>query len=193
MGAQSDADRGTELLDLLARTFDHAGLIVAGIADDQLASPTPCREWDVQTLLGHMTGVVVNMGRGASDDELLAVADYRLDSDRAGRFISEVDQTLAAWSERGLSGEVDVGGGPMPAQMAIGINLVDTATHSWDLARATGQDEELPGDLAVLILGISRGFVSDELRAVVGFDAAVDVVADASSTAKLVAFLGRRP
>jgi len=88
---------------------------------------------------------------------------------------------------------VDAGGGPMPVRTAIGINLVDTATHSWDLARATGQVEELPDEIAVPILGIGRGFVSDELRTVVGFDAAVPVGDDASPTAMLVAFLGRQP
>jgi uncharacterized protein (TIGR03086 family) len=190
-GTEEDEERA--LLASLAQTFDHASSIVAGVAEDQIAVATPCPAWDVQTLLGHMTGVIVNMGRGASGRELLGAVDCPLDDDRGGRFRSEVDQTLAAWSARGLNGDVDVGGGPMPARMAIGINLTDTAAHSWDLARATGQDEELPDELAPLILGICTGFLTDDLRDVIGFDAAVPVDADATGTAKLVAFLGRRP
>ena len=73
MGAPPDADQIVALLDGLAQTFDHAATIVTGVADDQLASSTPCREWDVQTILDHMTGVAVNMGCGASGEELLAM------------------------------------------------------------------------------------------------------------------------
>lgn len=193
VGTEPVAEPDAALLDSLAWTFDHAASIVAGVTDDQLTDPTPCRGWDVATLLGHMTGVVVNMGRGASGEELPAVAYYRLGADRARQFRTEADRTLAAWSTPGLHGSVDVGGGPMPVRTAIGINLVDTATHSWDLARATGQVEELPEEIAVPILGIGRGFVSDELRTVVGFDAAVPVGDDASPTTMLVAFLGRQP
>ena len=72
-GARPATDQSVALLDSLAQTFDHAASIVAGIAEDQLGSPTPCREWDVQTILDHMTAVVVNRGRGASGEELLAM------------------------------------------------------------------------------------------------------------------------
>lgn len=63
----------------------------------------------------------------------------------------------------GLDDEVNIGAGPMPVQAAVSINLLDTATHSRDLARATGQNEDLP------------------------------VGNDATATAQLVAFLGRQP
>ena len=70
---------------------------------------------------------------------------------------------------------------------------MDTSTHAWDLARATGQPEDLPAELASLILEICHSFVTDEIRNFAGFAPAVGVSADASSTTKLVAFLGRKP
>ena len=42
---------------------------------------------------------------------------------------------LAAWTARGLEGQIDIGAGPMPAVAGISINLLDTTTHSWDIAR----------------------------------------------------------
>jgi uncharacterized protein (TIGR03086 family) len=183
-----------DLLDALAQTFDHAGKVVAGVGADQLDAPTPCREWDVRTLLAHTMGVIANIGRGARGEKLLADMNaFPLEADLATQFRTEADRTLSAWSVRGLEGEVDIGAGPMPAQIGISINLVDTATHSWDIARATGQDGNLPDELAGTALAVGQGFINDDVRSFAGFEPAVPVAGDAGPTDRLVAFLGRQP
>lgn len=183
-----------EQLDALSQTFDHAAKVIAGVGPDQLDAPTPCREWTVRSLLAHTTGVVINMGRGASGRELLPdINAVALDTDVGTQFRAEADRTLAAWKARGLEGEVDIGAGPMPVPAGLGINLLDTATHSWDIARATGQSADLPDELATTVLAVARGIVSDDIRTFAGFDPAVAVAAGASPTDQLVAFLGRRP
>ena len=184
-----------ELLEALSESFDHANKVVGGVQPDQLDAATPCTEWDVRALLGHTVGVVVNMGRGASGSELLpSIEGFQIDTaDPGTQFRTESDRTLAAWSTRADDDEVNVGAGPMPAKVALGINLLDTATHSWDVARATGQDANLPDALAMTVLGLCQGFITDDLRQYAGFDPAVAIDADASPTDQLVAFLGRRP
>ncbi len=183
-----------EMLDALSQTFDHATKVVAGVGPDQLDAATPCREWDVRALLAHSLGVIVNAGRGVSGQDLLASTNsYPLDADLAAQFRIEADRTLAAWTTHGLDGEVNIGAGPMPAQAALSVNLIDTATHSWDIAHATSQDGNLPDELAVTILAVAQGFVTDALRGFVGFDAPVPVGSDARPTDQLVAFLGRHP
>jgi uncharacterized protein (TIGR03086 family) len=183
-----------ELLDALSQTFDHAANVVAGVRAEQLDAPTPCREWDLRQLVAHMTGVVVNMGRGASGTELLSdVNALSLGTDVGAQFRTEADRTLGAWTARGLEGEVDIGAGPMPAQAGIGINLLDTATHSWDIARATGQDANLPDALAATVLAVGRSVVTDDTRKFAGIEPAVPVGPDAGPTDQLVAFLGRKP
>ena len=183
-----------EMLDALSQTFDHATKVVAGVGPDQLDAPTPCREWDLRQLLAHTIGVIVNIGRGAGGEELLADLNAMpLDADLATQFRAEADRTLAAWTARGLEGEVNIGAGPMPAMAGISINLLDTATHSWDIARASGQDGTLPEELATKVLAVSRGFITDDTRNPGAFHAAVPVPADAGPTDQLVAFLGRQP
>jgi uncharacterized protein (TIGR03086 family) len=182
-----------ELLDALSESFDHTAKIVAGVQTDQLGAPTPCREWDVRTLVGHTLGVIVNMGRGARGEELLAHNSLPLDADLGAQFRGEALRTLAAWTAHGLEGNVDVGAGPMPAQAAVSINLVDTTAHSWDIARATEQDASLPDELAAMVLTVGQGFITDDLRKRVGFDPPVPVARDARPTEQLVAFLGRQP
>jgi uncharacterized protein (TIGR03086 family) len=184
-----------EMLDALAQTFDHTTKIVSGVRADQLDDPTPCREWPLRTLLAHMTGVVVNMGRGASDRELLpSIEAFEIQpDDLAAQFRTESDRTLAAWRTRSDADQVDVGAGPMPAGVALAINLLDTATHTWDVARSTGQDPNLPDAVAVAALACSRQIVTEQSRGFAGFDPPVSVGADASPTEQLVAYLGRNP
>jgi len=183
-----------DLLDPLSRTFDHATKVISGIGADQFDAATPCRDWDVRALVRHTLGVVVNMGRGASGSELLTdINAVPLEADLAAQFRAEADRTLAAWTARGVEGEVNIGAGPMPVQAGMSINLLDTATHSWDIARATGQDADLPDALAATVLAVSRGFVSDDIRTFAGFDPIVLIDPDAGPTDQLVAFLGRRP
>ena len=76
--------------------------------------------------------------------------------------------------------------------MWAGINLLDTATHTWDLATATGQSAELPDAVATAALEASRTFITPELRPG-RFDDEVPVPPDATATEALVAYLGRRP
>jgi uncharacterized protein (TIGR03086 family) len=182
-----------DLLQKLGETFDHTEDVLRGVRAEHLDRPTPCPDWDVRALVSHFGGVVVNMGRGAGGEALLAPDEaFPVDDDLAGRFRAEADRTLAAWRAQGLDGEVDVGAGPMPASLAVGVNLVDTSTHTWDVAKATGQPADLPDDLATTVLEAAEGFVP-QLREVVGIAPPVPVGDDASPTDRLVAFMGRQP
>ena len=73
----------------------------------------------------------------------------------------------------------------MPASVALGINLLDTAVHSWDVARCTGQDTNLPDTVALAAHACAKQIVSDEIRGFAGFAPAVSTgpgrVADRSA------------
>lgn len=183
-----------EMLDALSQSFDHAAKVMGGVGPDQLDAPTPCRAWDVRTLAAHILGVLTNMDRGARGEALLPNLDaVPLEADLGDQFRALSDRTLEAWTARGSDGLVDIGAGPMPVTAALGINLLDTSTHAWDLARATGQQADLPDDLATTVLAVGHGVVTDDLRQFAGFDPAIAVGPDASPTDRLVAFLGRQP
>ena len=183
-----------DLVAALDVAFRHAATVLDGVQADQLDAPTPCTEWDVRALTTHTIGVVTNIGLGVRGEQLLDdVNAVTLDADPAAQFRSAATATLAAWQAADLDGEVNIGAGPMPGMAAASVNLLDTATHSWDLARATGQPEDLPGDLAVQALGAARQIVTPEIRRFAGFSDEVAVLADATPTHQLVAFLGRRP
>jgi uncharacterized protein (TIGR03086 family) len=86
----------------------------------------------------------------------------------------------------------DVVAGPMPGHVLAGINLLDTATHTWDLATATGQPPALPDDVATAALEASHAIISPETRPG-RFGPEVPAPEGAAPTEVLVAFLGRTP
>lgn len=174
----------------LEQTFSHTSGVLAGVRADQLGGGTPCAEWTVRELLEHMIGVVDGFGSVAGGR---APAPFVLGDDPAARFDEAAAAALAAWRTPGvLDRVVDGPDGPMPGHVLAGINLLDTATHTWDVAVATGQPSELPELVAVAALEASRSIVSPELRAG-RFGPEQPAPAGASPTARLVAFLGRTP
>jgi uncharacterized protein (TIGR03086 family) len=174
----------------LEQTFTHSSGVLAGVRADQLDDPTPCREWNVRQLLEHMIGVVAGLGSAAGGNPR---QEFALGADPAAQFDEVAAAALAAWRSPGvLDGIVDIPAGSMPGHVVAGINLLDTATHTWDLATATGQPAELPEPVATAALEASEQIVSPAIRTG-RFGHEQPVPAGASPTARLVAFLGRTP
>jgi uncharacterized protein (TIGR03086 family) len=179
-----------DLIDALDRTFAHAHDVVAGVRPDQYDDKTPCAEWTVRDLLEHMIGVVDGLGAAASGR---APEPFTLSGDPAAQMHAAATGAMVGWRTPGvLDRVVDAGPGPMPGRALASINLLDTATHTWDLATATGQPSALPDDVATAALGASRVIVDDELRPG-RFGPEVPAPAGATPTEALVAFLGRTP
>ena len=179
-----------ELTDALDLTFRHTHGVIAGVRPDQLDNKTPCAEWTVRDLLTHQIGVVAGMAAAASGAPR---PDFKLSADPAAQFAQVSAAALEAWRAPGALDQIVNGGpGPMPGRVLAGINLLDTATHSWDLAMATGQPTELPDEVAEAALEAAHTIVSDELRAG-RFGPEVTAPKSADATTQLVAFLGRTP
>lgn len=179
-----------DIIDALEQTFDHAQGVIAGVRVDQYDDKTPCAEWSVRDLLDHMVGVVAGLGSAAAGND---PAPFELSDDPAAQFQSAAAAAMLAWRNPGvLDAIIDAGPGPMPGRVLAGINLLDTATHTWDLATATGQPATLPDAVAGAALEASRATISPEIRPG-RFGPEVDAASGASPTDVLVAFLGRTP
>jgi uncharacterized protein (TIGR03086 family) len=179
-----------QLIDALERTFDHAQVVIGNIGADQLDDPTPCPEWTVRQLLDHTISVVAGLGAAAAGE---SPQPFVLGPDPATQFEKAAESALAAWRDPLVMDRIiDAGPGPMPGNVLASINLLDTATHTWDLAIATGQPAELPDDVAGPALEASRATISDQLRPG-RFADEVAAPDTAALTDQLVAFLGRQP
>ena len=180
-----------ELIDALEQTFEHAHDVIGNVRADQYDDPTPCPDWTVRDLLGHTIGVVAGLGAAASGTA--PTTEFALGTDPAAQFRDAAATALAAWRTPGVLDKiVDAGPGPMPGRVLAGINLLDTATHTWDIATATGQPAKLPDGIAEAALEASRATISAEIRPG-RFGPELPAPTDAGPTEQLVAFLGRQP
>ncbi len=189
-------------LDTYERAMQEADRVIRGIAPDQYGAPTPCSEWNVRQLVNHLVFGNWMFARAASGERVAVEGDDddddelpdMLGDDPAMAFRDSADAAVAAWRRPGAVEEVcHLPFADLPGSAAMRIHFKDVVAHTWDLARATGQDEEIDPELASEALAISRAVVNDELRELGAFGPAVDVGNDAPVHHQLVGFLGRTP
>jgi uncharacterized protein (TIGR03086 family) len=155
-------------------------------ATRHLDAPTPCDEWDVRTLLNHMLETqryFVGSARGEDVAPPSPEPPAVLSDDPVHDFEQARADTLRSFDDD----EVRKKTGP-----ALGISFSDTLLHGWDLATATGQDTEMPDDLAAAAYATIHGRFTEEQRKGV-FKPEVEVPASASAQDKLLAYTGRTP
>ena len=172
------------------------GHVVAKVRPEQLADPTPCRDWDVRRLLNHIVAgnhMFAEVARGGRADPEDTVVDHTR-PDPGTNYLASAESVLAAWAEPGaMERRCHMPFGDVPAPAAVSIHFLDLVVHGWDLARATGQDATIDPDLAAEALDISHDLLSPELREL-GMFGPGDVPASADDLLhdRLVAFMGRR-
>lgn len=179
-----------DLLDALDRTFRHTSGVLAAVPATKLDDATPCEEWRVRDLLEHMIGVVAGLGAAAAGT---APTPFALSDDPATQFDAIAKTTLDAWRAPGALEKIIEGpAGAMPGSVYAGINLLDTATHTWDLATACGLPATLPDEVATFTLDVARQTIAPQIRPG-RFADEIAAPAGGGATEQLVAFLGRQP
>ena len=144
-----------------------AGL-VARIRAEQLIRPTPCSEFDVRTLLGHVVATVDKIrviGEEGSPFTMPHVAPLPADDDWSGALADAVERMWTVWSDvTHLDAELTAPWGTAPGRGALWGYLNETLVHGWDLAVATGQEPEADPALAGAVLAIAQRMIPAEPR-----------------------------
>jgi uncharacterized protein (TIGR03086 family) len=192
----TDEDRRSDLV----RSYEHAARTVARVQPDQLRDPTPCREYDVATLVDHLVGAgwrAAALGRGEQPSaEEFPHVDLKEAPDQLRSAGIEAER---AWSDdsRLVSTLTMPWGETYTGETLVNMYLAELAAHTWDLAFATGQLESLDPDLAGPALEGARAMLKPEYRDLMGegnpFGAEVDAPADATGWERFAAFMGRVP
>lgn len=151
-------------------------------------NPAPCEGWVARDVVRHMVEwmpgfLSLDLPEGPSvDDDPAGAWDVLSETIQSG-----LDDPVAAAREHELRP------GRFSFEDAVDMFITgDVLLHTWDLARATGQDESLDAD------EVHRMFVGmepfdDALRSSGHYGPRVEVPADADEQTKLIAFTGRRP
>ncbi len=162
---------------------------VAGVAD--WSAPSPVEGWSAREVVGHLIswfrvflaagGITTTPGPDVADDPVGAWAHHR----------NQIQRLLDGPKAEELFTHPMVGS--MPLEAAIDrFYTADVFMHTWDLARATGQDDHLDEEFcAELLAGMSQ--MEDALRASGQYGPAVPVPDDAPVADRLLGFIGRDP
>jgi uncharacterized protein (TIGR03086 family) len=171
---------------------------VDGVSPAQLADPTPCAEFDVRALLGHLVAVLRRIASVASGAPAIGHAPLVTDvpdDGWASTARAALDDVRARWSDpEVLHREMRLPFGTLPGAATLASYTGELSTHTWDLAVATGQspawDERV---LAGALAAIRSKLPTAERPAGVPFADAVPVPDDAPAIDRLVAWQGRDP
>ena len=164
---------------------------VRGVPADAWDNPSPCEGWTARDVVGHLTEWIPGFfgAHGVEFPEVPSVAD---DPVAAWQTVqSTLARALADPNRASQPVETPMGSQSF-AETVDMIVTGDVFTHTWDLARATGQDETLDGELVQRMMA-SVGEIPEEMMRGDGmFGPAVEVPDDADDQTKLLAYFGRR-
>jgi uncharacterized protein (TIGR03086 family) len=171
---------------IIATGFDAR---VDGCRDDDWRVSTPCPDWTAHQVLEHVVDVHrrtlallddTDTRRRASGDD--AIAEWKDATTRLQATLRDPER-----AERVVTTPY----GEMPLEDLVSrLVCSDTLVHTWDLARATGQDERLDPH-AVEVAWTWMEPAGDRLRASGAFGPAVTPPPDADTQTRLLCFLGR--
>jgi uncharacterized protein (TIGR03086 family) len=171
---------------------------MSAVRPDQLTGPTPCTEFDVRALLGHLLSVlrrVAAVGRGEPPFSVPQVSTGVPDDGWGAAARAAADDVLAVWADDALlDRELTLPYGTHRGVVALATYTGELSSHTWDLAAATGQSPDWDDDALTVALAGSRHVLPAEGRGgPVPFAPAVPVPADAPLIEQLVGWQGRDP
>lgn len=173
-----------------------AGLLEA-VVPDQLDLPTPCPEFTVGELAGHLLAVLDRARVVAEGGDVNAQPQVVRDVPEDGypaAFRDRLPGVRAAWTDSVLAGQVRVPPGVMvTGETGLWKYVNEILVHGWDLAVATGQQVEAPPAVAQPVLDRADGIISAERRGgFIPFDPPVEPGPEAGPTEQLANWNGHR-
>jgi uncharacterized protein (TIGR03086 family) len=184
---------------LMAKAAAETAAVVRAVRRDQLDLPTPCPDWNVRTVLNHMT--LWAAVRSELSARKLPVPEQGSPGE-AHDFVAEgwpelfethLDRAVRAWSEPAAwEGTTLFGGAPMPAGLTGELLLSELVLHGWDVAVATGQRLTCPDEVAAAAYrGVAQ--VAEQGRQMAAYGEPVPVAAAATPLERVLALSGRDP
>lgn len=179
------------IFDGFARTSAIVGDLIGRISDDQWAAPTPCTEWSVRDVVGHLVGMNLVLVAMFEEGPMPERGVDRLGADPAGAFLRSADALQAAAARPGVLEQSQATRiGTATGADRLQWRMVDLLAHGWDLEQATALAADLPSDVAEQALTFAQAQLPSQPRA--GRFADPQPIGDrAPAIDRLAAFTGR--
>ncbi|WP_436531470.1 TIGR03086 family metal-binding protein [Actinoplanes sp. HUAS TT8] len=156
-------------------------------------TPAPVAGWDARDVVRHLVEWLPPFLAGGSDVRLPAVPS--VDDDPVAAWQAHQEAVQALLDDPATAGRVlsNPHIGDVPLDRAIDqFYTTDVFMHTWDLSRATGQDDRLDPELcAQLVAGMEP--MEEIIRSSGQFGPRVPVKPDADAQTRMLGFIGRDP
>jgi uncharacterized protein (TIGR03086 family) len=157
------------------------------------SAPAPVDGWAARDVVAHLVEWLPSFVQGGSDIEWPAVPSPTEDPVGAWDAHQRAVQEILDDPAKAEADFTNPHTGSMPLAHAIDrFYTSDVFLHTWDLARATGQDESLDPELcAAMLAGMEP--IEELIRSSGQYGPAVPVPEDADPQTRLLGFIGRDP
>lgn len=156
---------------------------ISAVSAEQMETATPCSDWNVQALVEHAVGTQISFAGGTVGADIAEGAEWPAVHAAISAAIED-PSVLGEMTEHPMMGTV-------PKAMLFGIATTDLLIHTWDLARATGGDEQLPAQAIGICHQGLQMFPPEVMRQEGFFGPAVESAADADAQTQFLNFAGR--
>ena len=168
---------------LLRRSTDYAREVMSDLTSDDLRLTTPCGDWDAGRVVLHLADVADALVGLLETGQLALPEPARIDDTEpvcvAHAAMTRLDARLSTTNDAER------------ADAAARAGAIEFTMHGWDIGVARDRDHATPADLADDVRELASSLVSDDARGA-NFGPRVHIPADAPSSDRLAAFLGRR-
>ncbi|WP_420751856.1 TIGR03086 family metal-binding protein [Rhodococcus sp. O3] len=179
---------------LVRAAADRARRIVENVTPEHMTAPTPCPEFDVRTLVGHLVSTLERsaaVGAGG-DPRTIPESLIAADDEWPAALDTSLEHYWKVWNDDALLDKpVTAPWGTFPGRIAVLVELDELIVHGWDLAVATGQEAEADPPLAEAALEVMRLALPASPRDGLPFGPPVEPASDAGATERLANWLGR--
>lgn len=168
--------------------------VLAGVAPEQIGCATPCASFDVAQLIDHTIGTQHMVTDALQDKPFNMTGVEVARSEQAAAFDRAAADALAELHREGaIDKAVTLPFGAFSGEKLMGLAVLDTFQHAWDLAKATGQDTDLDAELGESLMGLAVAQMAHVPRGEEPAPYGPEQTAPAGAPAadRLAAFLGR--
>lgn len=187
----------SSVADLYSNGLDFVTSIVDRLPDDAWDRPSPCADWRLLDVLGHL-GITTRFGIDVLEGRQAAWQPPSRPGDAVEGPPKEWWRQLAAHAHEVIAGvdldrTVETPAGPRRVGAGLTFPAVDLYVHGWDMARAVGLEVDIPPEAVRFGRSVLEPIPAEQLRRPATFGPEVPAPEDASPTAAFLAWTGRDP
>jgi uncharacterized protein (TIGR03086 family) len=180
------------LSELVRDSLLYARSTVGPVTVAEMSYPTPCRQWDLRTLLDHLNDSLVTLYTACRTGQVGLEPGPPGSTDEAtlATFERYSDLLLTGDPLRAVRRDIMVVDLPLAENLLLAAGAIELSMHGWDVGQATGVPGPLPEELAIGLLAIAPLVVDDAFRSPL-FGPVVGVAPGSGAATRLLAYLGR--